>query len=466
MRLQLRIRASNGALYTLVSNASGFVTSSAKRGATTSVGVATNPIGEAENQIFLSPTWSCALGANRYDHIYNGNTWNGSAYTEGWDMPGYIPSPPSQVTWSPALLYADPGGASPTTMSAQAFPPVVVQREYPAISLSSPSQGVYVVDFGENGAGIVRLTLPSPVPAGLVITLRHAEILQHPPYGPADGNIYVGNLRSAAATDVYITKGGGEGEESEVYEPVFTYHGFRYVEVTGLDGYIIPTLDMFTALRMRTGVTITGNLAFPSTAVTAAMGLESRGSGNILNTLQSAIQTSIASNIMSVISDCDNRDERKGWLGDSALSLVPTLYNFRIAPFYTAWARNMQDSMLWQGDEHPAGTLPDTVPHTFAEYPSDPAWGNAYPGVVWTVLVGEGDVRIVSEHWDTLVAYIAFLMAQVGESSDGISTLCESLLCVRVLLLASSVVFIPRPFLTPLFFGGCFIIPPPPPTHP
>ena len=84
----------------------------------------------------------------------------------------------------------------------------------------------------------MRLTLPAPVPAGVTITLRHAEVLQHPPYGPVDGNIYVGNLRSAKATDVYTTRGATAA--AETWEPQFTYHGFRYVELTGLAA---PTLD-------------------------------------------------------------------------------------------------------------------------------------------------------------------------------------------------------------------------------
>jgi hypothetical protein len=108
--------------------------------------------------------------------------------------------------------------------------------------------GVYVFDFEQNLSGWILLKMLF-CRAGLAITFRHAELLQHPPYGPIDGNIYVGNLRGAKATDTYICKGDPNGEE---WQPSFTQHGFRYVEVTGLEDP--PTLDMLTAINVRSAV--------------------------------------------------------------------------------------------------------------------------------------------------------------------------------------------------------------------
>jgi alpha-L-rhamnosidase len=105
-------------------------------------------------------------------------------------------------------------------MRPQAFPAVTVQAELVPTSIASPAPGVFVFDCSQNIAGHVRLTLPAPVPAGLNVKMRHAELLMHPPYGDKDGNIYVGNLRSALATDLYTTKGASE--DAEVFEPMFT----------------------------------------------------------------------------------------------------------------------------------------------------------------------------------------------------------------------------------------------------
>jgi alpha-L-rhamnosidase len=119
-----------------------------------------------------------------------------------------------------------------------------------------PSPGVYVFDFEQNLSGWIKLMLGS-CKAGTKIMFRHAELLQHPPYGPVDGNIYVGNLRGAKATDTYICSGNPDGEE---WQPSFTQHGFRYVEVTGMESP--PTLDTIRAINVRSAVAQAGSVSF------------------------------------------------------------------------------------------------------------------------------------------------------------------------------------------------------------
>lgn len=116
---------------------------------------------------------------------------------------------------------------------------------------------------------------------------------------------------------------------------MFTYHGFRYIAITGLP--FPPTLDMVTALFIRSGVPHAGNVVFPPSA-------------NVLNQLQHAVTWGIGNNLMAVVSDCPQRDERKGWMGDSGLSLVPTHYNYNMGAFYTFWAMNIRDSQVSIGD--------------------------------------------------------------------------------------------------------------------
>ena len=240
MRLIIKIRTSDDKTTTWTSTAASF-----NRGTTTTDA----PLGQ----------WMCGSGALQYDNVYNGCTWDQTKYTTGWDLPRFDYS---LGNWTSAVLRADPGGAHPTVMRPQAFPAVTIQDTFVPISINSPAPGVYIFDLGQNIAGYVRLSLPAPVASGVTIQIRHAELLQHPPYGPKDGNIYVGNLRSARATDLYTT--GGVSEGVEVFEPVFTYHGFRFVEVTGLP--FAPTVDTILGIHIRTGVEHVGNVVAPSGA--------------------------------------------------------------------------------------------------------------------------------------------------------------------------------------------------------
>lgn len=386
MRLIIKVRTSDGKTTTWSSTAPSF-----NRGDATSSDA---PLGQ----------WMCGSGALQYDNVYNGCTWDQTKYTTGWDLPKFDYSPGN---WTSAVLRADPGGNHPTVMRPQAFPAVTFQDTFIPISINSPAPGVYVFDLGQNFAGHVRLSLPAPVAAGITIQMRHAELLQHPPYGPKDGNIYVGNLRSARATDLYTT--GGVSEGFEIFEPVFTYHGFRFVEVTGLP--FAPTVDTILGIHIRTGVEHAGNVVAPSGA-------------SALNQLQHAVTWGLGNNFMSVVSDCPQRDERKGWMGDSGLSLSPTHYNYAVGAFYTAWANNIRDSQMYQGDSHPQGSVPDTVPHTFGSYPSDPAWGTAYPGIVYSTWRMLGDTQIAIDHYPNLQLYISFMMSKCN--STGIKRLYQS----------------------------------------
>jgi len=317
----------------------------------------------------------------------------------GWDMPGYPAG-----SWPAAVLASAPGAS--TIMSAQFFPEVAVQAILNPRSVEEPSPGVFVYDFGQNFAGYVRLFLPAPVAANQTLTLRHAELLQHPPYGPQDGNIYVGNLRSAKATDVYITREVDSGVL--VLEPMFTYHGFRYLEISGL----ATPLDtsQIEGLFFRSSVIPTGDISFPESA-------------NTLNQLQHAITWGQGCNLMSVPSDCPQRDERKGWMGDSGLTNEEASLNYDMCAFYTAWAINMQDAQTATQYSHPTGALPDTVPWTFGGDPGerarvhrvaavraivtstragDPAWETAYLGAIYALWKHCGDTRVPAAHYSNI----------------------------------------------------------------
>eukprot|EP00164_Ancoracysta_twista_P006265 GFYU01008705.1.p1 GENE.GFYU01008705.1~~GFYU01008705.1.p1 ORF type:complete len:1064 (-),score=338.26 GFYU01008705.1:1031-4144(-) len=346
-------------------------------------------------------SWVAAYGPIRSNSLYDGEEYDATIAQEfaGWMMPNYTPA--ASTTWT-AVKVSSP--APTPTVSAQMMPAIQRMEWFPAQTIHSPQPGVYVIDFGQNLSGWCYLSIPGGlVPRGTKITIRHAEVLMHPPYGPRDGNIYVGNLRSAKATDTYTATGDLDGE---TYEPRFTVHGFRYAEISGLP--FAPTLETLHAIHVRSSVEQTGSLQF---------------SLNILNKIQRAVTWGTQTNLMSVPTDCDQRDERKGWMGDANLTAGEAVFNFDLAAFYTNFLRDIVDTQKGPSDPD-AGSIPDTVPHTFGSYPADPSWGSAFPTIAHLMLEQYGDVQLVGDMYDSLKAYMTFVKGKID--STGIANMYTS----------------------------------------
>ena len=217
---------------------------------------------------------------------------------------------------------------------------------------------------------------------GAEVRLRHAELLNE------DGTLNLGPNENAEATDVYILRGGGP----EVYEPRFTYHGFRYVEMTGYPGE--PGPDALEGLFVHSDVERTG---------------EFRSSNELIDRIHRNVLWGQLSNLMSIPTDCPQRDERHGWLGDAHLSAEEAVFNFDMAAFY---AKFLDDIRLAQKED---GSLPDVVPPYLPRlYPADPAWSSAYATLVGLLWDHYGDRRVVATHYASLKKYIDFL----GRSAD------------------------------------------------
>eukprot|EP00026_Physarum_polycephalum_P001347 Phypoly_transcript_01348.p1 GENE.Phypoly_transcript_01348~~Phypoly_transcript_01348.p1 ORF type:complete len:1101 (+),score=156.84 Phypoly_transcript_01348:66-3368(+) len=324
-------------------------------------------------------TWTIAQGPIIYDGIYNGETYDARMEQDGWSSGNFTAS-----GWSAVAIEKAPGGV----LSYQAFPPVREIVELLPKKITNPAPGIYVVDFEQNFSGWCKITMKAP--AGANITLRHAEVLLK----DGSGQIYTANLRSAKATDVYIFKGSAT---PEVYEPHFTYHGFRYVQITSSDPSVIPTLDNIVAIHAHSDVGVSGSISFTA-------------SSNILNQIQHNIMWGQASNLMSVPTDCDQRDERKGWMGDAQLSAEEALHNYYMPSFYTNFLRLIQD------EQDAAGTLTDTTPFTFGSRPADPAWGAAYPSILYWLWKYHDDIEVVAEHYESIKLYFGFLTAQYNKT--------------------------------------------------
>jgi alpha-L-rhamnosidase len=310
-------------------------------------------------------SWKAADGPVVSDSVYDGETYDARRETSGWERPGY-----DDKAWPAAETVKGPAGV----LSAQLMPAIQVVETIVPFRMSSPLPGTYVFDMGQNFSGWARLRVSGP--RGTDVRLRFAELLYE------NGTLNQENLRSAQAEDHYILNGEGE----EVWEPRFTYHGFRYVEVTGFPG--TPTLEAIRGRVVHSAVEPVGSFA---------------ASKDILNGIQRIVTWGQKTNLHSIPTDCDQRDERMGWMGDAQGTAEEAIMNFDMAAFYTNFVRDIRDVQ----DEK--GRITDTVPHIWGSRPADPAWGTAYPLICWYMYEYYGDTRVLEEQYDGLKKYVEFL---------------------------------------------------------
>jgi len=250
-------------------------------------------------------------------------------------------------------------------------PPVRQLAELKPEKVTEPNPGVYVFDLGQNMVGWARLRVAGP--AGKKVTLRHAEMLD------AEGMIYTDNLRSALSTDSYIC--GGKGEE--VYEPSFTFHGFRYVEVTGYPGS--PGTDAITGIVIGSDTPQTGTFEC---------------SNPMVNQLWRNIFWGQRGNYLEVPTDCPQRDERLGWMGDAQIFARSATFNNDIAAFMTKWMQDVVDA------QSPEGGFSDVSPRVEDLADGAPAWADAGVVVPWTMYLAYADRRLLERHYDSMKAWI------------------------------------------------------------
>jgi len=311
-------------------------------------------------------------GPIRFSDILAGENYDARMELSGWSTAEFDAS-----QFKPVGVVAGP------VLVPQANEPIRITRYFEPKSISARGERTYIVDFGQNVVGWVRLSLTQP--RNTRIRLRHAEVLN------ADGSIYRDNLRlsdpenphaGAQQEDVYICRGG----EKEVFEPRFTYHGFRYVEVTGLDAPLHVSEIEARAVHS----------ASPDTGA-----LET--SSPMLNNIVQAIQWTQRGNLMSVPTDCPQRDERLGWMGDIQVFCQTAMFNMDMAGFFTKWLQDVRDA---QADD---GRLPDFAPQPFhpnVRFSGNPGWGDAGVMVPWKAYVNYGDKRLLEASYESARRYI------------------------------------------------------------
>ncbi|MFN7976008.1 MAG: family 78 glycoside hydrolase catalytic domain [Acidobacteriota bacterium] len=298
------------------------------------------------------------LMGETYDARREVRDWlSGDLDDRGWDRVQIQPPPAAPVVPHPA-------------------PPVRRLSELPARALTEPRPGCFVFDIGQNVAGWARLRVRGE--AGTRITMRFAEVLQ------SDGTLYVKSLRGARATDLYVLRGG----DPEVWEPRFTYHGFRYVEVTGYPGR--PALDAVTAIAIGTDLPRTGWFACDSKRV---------------ESLHEAIVWTQRGNHVEVPTDCPQRDERLGWTGDAQLFALTAAYQMDVRAFMEKWLDDLCDA------QDADGSIPDVAPEREAAGSGNLGWGDAIVTCPWVLHEMYGDRTSLERRWDAMVRWMGFCEA-------------------------------------------------------
>ena len=306
------------------------------------------------------PSWKASYGPILESDMQAGEVYDARLEMPGWSQAGF-----DQSSWSPIVT-----GASLKPL-LQAYPgvPVRAVKELPAVKVSEPTPGTYVFDLGQNFSGWARLKVNGQ--AGDEVTMIFAEMLKD------DGSAYTINLRSARAVDTYVLKGGGE----EVWEPRFTFHGFRYVQVTGLKEK--PTAD-----------TITGIVLYSDSPESSSF----ECSNPMVNKIQENIVWGQRSNYLEVPTDCPQRDERLGWTGDTQVFIRTGCYNQDVSEFFTKWMVDLMDTQNRQGLF--GNQAPVFHGHGAA------AWACAGIICPWTIYKVYGDTRMIETHYDAMVRYM------------------------------------------------------------
>jgi alpha-L-rhamnosidase len=315
--------------------------------------------------------WQASQSYILNSEIYDGESQDARLPDQGWNMHWDMPEF-ATGGWSAAAT-VDP---APVKIEAQDFPPIRVERPMEARSLTQPKPGVFVYDFGQNFSGQEWLRVAGP--AGTDVRLRFAEVLN------PDGTIYTDNLRTAKATDHFILRGATTAGGIEDFVPRFTFHGFRYAELTGL-----PTAPGQSAVQAHV---IHTDAPFTAKLITGSA---------MINQLWSNILWGQRSNFVGLPTDCPQRDERLGWMADAQVFWRAASYNMALAAFSRKFAADMRGTQI--GSPYYGIFAPGVLtPHAG----SGAGWSDAGVIIPWTSWLQTGDTTIIEQNWAAMRKYL------------------------------------------------------------
>lgn len=321
--------------------------------------------------ITTNENWKTSYGPILKSDIYNGEKYDARLEMKGWSQTGFDDS-----KWNPAGIL---NHSKDILVASNGLPVKATQEIKPIKTIKTP-KGELVFDLGQNIVGWARIKVKGT--KGDVITLKFAEVLDK------EGNFFTQNLRSAEATDIYTLKGG----EEEVFEPHFTFHGFRFIKI---EGSIALKAEQITGVVIHSDMKQTGTFTCSDPLITQ---------------LQKNIQWGQRDNFLDIPTDCPQRDERVGWTGDAQVFSMTAGFNYDVASFYTKW---LKDLAL---DQQPNGEVPNIIPDMWNnKLGGTTAWADAAVIVPWTVYRTYGDKRILEQQYASMKGWVEYMAKNAGE---------------------------------------------------
>jgi alpha-L-rhamnosidase len=332
----------------------------------------------SEANIISDDSWKVTdKGAIRMNDIYNGETYDATKILTGWSTPGF-----NDKDWQNANI----AQYNNTNLIASEGAPVRKIQEIKPVKIFKTPKGSLIVDMGQNMVGWLRLKVSGA--RGTVVTLKHAEVLDK------FGEFYTTNLRAAKCQLTYTLAGSG----LEIYEPRFTFMGFRYVEVTGFPGDL--TSDNLTGVVVHSDMPVTGKF---------------ESSNTLINQLQHNIQWGQKGNFVDVPTDCPQRDERLGWTGDAQAFCRTAAYNMDVSSFFTKWLKDVAS------DQKMGGEVPDVIPDILNKQNANSAqpsagWGDVSVIAPWTMYLVYGDRNFLENQYPSMKAWVEYIRKKAGDS--------------------------------------------------
>lgn len=330
----------------------------------------------SQAHVATDQSWQLSLGPITGTDLQMGESYDARLEQDGWMEAGF-----DAAGWEPASRMYDYRGK----LVAQLAPPIKAVQEIRPAEVRVTAEGHTLVDMGQATSGFLRVRLSGE--AGTKYTLRYAEALDE------QGKLYTANLRFARQTDSYICRGAGE---PEVFQPAFTYHGYRYVEISGGGGPVAA--DDITGVVVYSSLPEAGQL---------------ETSEPLVNKLISNILWTQRANYMSVPTDCPQRDERHGWTGDAQIFAPTAAYNMDVAAFLGKWLIDLQDG------QQPTGAYTDFAPFIFGpktEFDNDftythtgsAGWADAPPIIAWFLYEWYGDLQVLRRQYASLKRWMDY----------------------------------------------------------
>ena len=322
--------------------------------------------------IISDKNWKVSNGPILESDIYNGELYDARLEMAGWKSTGF-----DTGSWKDVVEVNHPKNI----LVAPQGVPVKAIEEVAAIELITTPNGETVLDMGQNMVGWIRIKVKGN--RGDTIVTKFAEVLDK------EGNFYTANLRAAKATNTYIKKSDGV----EIYEPHFTFHGFRFVMIEGLSE--APQLGDVTGIVIHSEMKPTGTFSC---------------SDPLINQLQHNIQWGQKGNFLDVPTDCPQRDERLGWTGDAQAFSMTAAYNFDVSAFYTKWMKD------FVADQLPDGKVQHVIPDVLNGAGGATGWADAVAIIPWTVYRIYGDKRILEENYTTITNWVKYMETRAGDN--------------------------------------------------